>query len=518
METAYSYRRFSSKQQMKGDSLRRQVALANSYCSQNNLSLSPLTFEDLGISAFRSNNSSEDAGLGQFMLAITEGKIATPCTLLVENLDRLSRDNIDTALTQFMSIIRSDVTIITLFDNHIYRKGMDLVDYLTALISMARANEESKVKSQRIAAVWENRRTNPNTPRSKNCPFWLTVAPNKLSYDLNPNVEVVHRIFAHAKDGLGAQVIAKMLNSEGLKSPRGKAWTDATITKTLNNRAVLGEYQPKQRYDEKGNRVDRPIGLPIKDYYPSIISDEVFYEVQSAIKSRAKSKNRNASKNFLNVIKGVASCSYCGSTIRLKKQQELYYLQCSKHGTGTCNNRPISYRFLEDWIREVWLTPEYTPVSASETQETRQLKQLEAKVESINDTLKKLLVLLDDEDDEVILERIQEKKAEKREIVSEIESLKEALAPYNVSKEALWKRFTIVKTAFMQGMDDEVLKARCSLSQLINQLKGFKIGMDANSMVSFEVVTQKGETKMYHSAIRPYYHNTKYTGRIWKEV
>nr|WP_290095175.1 recombinase family protein [uncultured Escherichia sp.] len=47
---AYSYIRFSSKKQEQGDSVRRQIALAEHYAHANNLILSDKNFQDLGIS------------------------------------------------------------------------------------------------------------------------------------------------------------------------------------------------------------------------------------------------------------------------------------------------------------------------------------------------------------------------------------------------------------------------------------------------------------------------------------
>lgn len=57
---AYSYLRFSTPEQSKGDSLRRQSAMARDYARRNGLDLDEtLTFHDLGVSAFRGQNLAE---------------------------------------------------------------------------------------------------------------------------------------------------------------------------------------------------------------------------------------------------------------------------------------------------------------------------------------------------------------------------------------------------------------------------------------------------------------------------
>ncbi len=57
---AYSYLRFSTPDQIKGDSLRRQTEAAKAYAKRHGLDLDEsLTFRDMGISAFRGKDAVE---------------------------------------------------------------------------------------------------------------------------------------------------------------------------------------------------------------------------------------------------------------------------------------------------------------------------------------------------------------------------------------------------------------------------------------------------------------------------
>ena len=88
---AYSYIRFSSPEQAKGDSLRRQMELAEQYAEAHGLELdTELTFRDLGVSAYRGLNV-ETGELRAFLKAVEEGIVAPGSVLLVESLDRISR-------------------------------------------------------------------------------------------------------------------------------------------------------------------------------------------------------------------------------------------------------------------------------------------------------------------------------------------------------------------------------------------------------------------------------------------
>ena len=87
---AYSYIRFSTPEQQKGDSKRRQTELARRYADANGLDLDEtLTFHDLGVSAYRGKN--RDAALGPFVTTVEAGRVKQGSYLLVESLDRLSR-------------------------------------------------------------------------------------------------------------------------------------------------------------------------------------------------------------------------------------------------------------------------------------------------------------------------------------------------------------------------------------------------------------------------------------------
>src|SRR6266702_3132134 len=90
MPRAYSYLRFSTPEQSKGDSYRRQSKLAKDYVDRHGLVLDDkLSFNDLGVSAFRGLNSVAGR-LGAFREAVRVGLVPRGSYLLVESLDRIS--------------------------------------------------------------------------------------------------------------------------------------------------------------------------------------------------------------------------------------------------------------------------------------------------------------------------------------------------------------------------------------------------------------------------------------------
>src|SRR5262245_27229953 len=94
---AFSYIRFSKPEQLKGDSLRRQLEWGVGICTTKGWALDEILYlRDLGKSAFRGANAATGK-LGAFLEAIKSGDVKRGDVLLLESLDRLSREDIDPA-------------------------------------------------------------------------------------------------------------------------------------------------------------------------------------------------------------------------------------------------------------------------------------------------------------------------------------------------------------------------------------------------------------------------------------
>lgn len=516
-KNAISYRRFSSGKQAKGSSIARQAKLATKYANDYGLTLSDAVFEDLGVSAYHAANSKEDAGLGKLLLALRQGKIQTPCTLLVENLDRLSRAKIKVAMRQLMDITDAGAVVVTLVDGRIYTEDMEFEDFLMAGLTMQRAHEESDSKSKRLKSTWQERQSKKGFIH-KNCPYWLTPNDAKTQYIvLEDKVAQIHEVFAMALSGLGSHFIANELNAGGSVAPKGGKWSTATITKLLNNRAVLGEYQPMQRaFTKEGTRKDSPSGEPIKGFYPVILSEVLFNQVQAAVKSRLKgSHRRNATRSHLNLVKHSGQCGCCGGTLSLKQQQKLYYLQCSSRCESS---RPVSLRYLQDWLKEVWVTADFASVDYNTVPESKELAALEVEHTKFAKLADEYNDEYEETGDEDIRARAKKASGKKREIAAQIAALKEELAPLHQNQAAQKERARLVEIAFQSEITPEVVAARNRITALLAQLKGIVFHKSPTDEVTLEVKTAQDESKIYRAAKNPYHAKSKHLGSIWKEV
>jgi DNA invertase Pin-like site-specific DNA recombinase len=282
---AYSYLRFSTTRQVRGDSARRQLELARDYAKIKGLELQELALADMGVSAFKGAN--RDAALGVFLRLVQDGKIPKGAYLLVESHDRLSRQNVEDALLQFMEIIRAGIVVVTLTDEIEYRQGqLDMSKLMLSLVYMSRANEESEMKSRRAKAVWEQSRKaaveSKTLIRNAYLPQWLKWEGDRVAI-IPERAAIVQRMFALAMQGYGYTRIAAILNNEGhTEFRKNNPWRPSGVGSLLRNRRVIGEYQNCTKVD--GQR--QPIGEPIPEYYPAIVSISDFQEVQQQIATR----------------------------------------------------------------------------------------------------------------------------------------------------------------------------------------------------------------------------------------
>ena len=230
-------------------SIERQLQATKKYCTEKDLQLVD-NLQDIGLSGYHQQNLKEDAALGSFLAAVRTGIVPTPCALVVESLDRISRAEILDALSVFTTLIKSGVELHTLSDRQIYSKDSVSDNWTQLIISlsvMARGREESQIKSDRIKAARVSKFQAGQVYASY--PAWLDKegTGSTSTYSLNTEkVQLLHRIILLYRGGSGCKRIASTLNAEGILSFTGKPWRQATITKYLQSSALLGHASTKQ--------------------------------------------------------------------------------------------------------------------------------------------------------------------------------------------------------------------------------------------------------------------------------
>jgi DNA invertase Pin-like site-specific DNA recombinase len=409
MPKAYSYLRFSTPEQMKGDSYRRQSTLAQEYAARHGLELDDkLTFKDLGVSAFRGKNA-EGGQLGAFLAAVQVGKVEPGSYLLVESLDRISRQAAFIAMGTLTSILAHGINLVTLSEGKLYSQATMTAqpwDLMWAIMGFIRANDESAVKSMRLKACWKGRRDRVREkPMTSTAPLWLRLDKESGRWTvLEESAAVVRRIFRDYLDGKGAQTITRDLNSEGVppfSRPRADdkrnadRWHRATIRKLLVNPAVIGTYTPNITEYVDGRQVRKAAQKPIPGYFPAIIEEETFRRARAlALDTPSPCRGKNANTRVKNVFGGLVRCGRCESlmtyvTKGASSKGPLNYLVCTKARAGAgCKYQTVRYERLEamffqhasELLGTALLEPGFSPLDA-------EIRDAEAALSAAEDTI-----------------------------------------------------------------------------------------------------------------------------------
>ena len=337
---AISYLRFSSAIQGKGDSRTRQNASRDRWLEAHPEIPLKREMNDLGLSAFSGKHVAK-GDLGDF-LALCESKEFRAETarrdvyLLVENLDRLSRERILKALGQLEGILASGVKVVTLCDGKTYdSKSLDNVgEVMMAICTMARAHEESSIKSNRNCSAWKKQRqeirAGEKTISKVLLPTWIRMEGDGFAI-IAEAAKVVRRVFELACEGKGVSAICRSMNKEDhptlnhLRRGKGGVWNIVTINTLLRDRKVIGEIQLRKFIrdenddyvrDEKGKRQKEDSGDPIKDYYPAIIDPATFAKAKKLI-FRNYSRRGRRSKVGYNLFSKIAFDKKTGETFQV---------------------------------------------------------------------------------------------------------------------------------------------------------------------------------------------------------
>lgn len=494
---AYSYIRFSTPGQEEGDSLRRQVEQSEAYCQVHGLALDDsLRLTDRGLSAFHGVHRTRGA-LGEFHRLVEAGEVEPGSVLLVESLDRLSREQVFDALTQFTGLIRAGVKVVTLADRMEYdRESIDanFGQLIMSLVIMSRAHEESVTKALRGQAAWEQKRKEAGNGHklTARCPAWLKLSDDRKSFIVLPEVaQAVNRIFQMKLEGKGSETIVRALNEEQGWKPNGKrnpagGWRKSYVEKILRSRAVIGEYQPHRKTG--GKRI--PEGDPIPAYFPPIMDKDLFDRVQAAIQhNRGTCGNAGGRNGPVNNLFGyIAKCAHCGGSMaHVSKGQPPKggsYMVCdnARRGLG-CKKSYIRYDQFELLILTYCkgldpgeILPGNDKVQSELAILRNRLQGVEGEIAQVQRNIDNLLDNL--EAGEPVKDRLRMRQGQKTELEAQWETLARQIAKISSIAQDAEKQLQSVQELIGrmaeldgQGRIDLRLNLRGQLRRLIDEIK-----------------------------------------------
>jgi DNA invertase Pin-like site-specific DNA recombinase len=294
--------------------------LSEKWCKDRGLVLDEsLRMSDEGLSAYDGKNIAVGA-LRDFFSKIRNKDIRPGSYLLVESLDRLSRENAYVAVGLFSELVNAGIRIVTLQDNVEYNSEtiQDVRQLFYSLFVMSNANEESKKKSIRIREAWKHKKDNADKiPVTSQCPSWIRMKNGKFII-IEKRAKWARLIIKMSLCGLSIVNIQRDLNRRRIKTISGRClkWARSIIYYIITNRTAIGEYRPN--YSIGGKRISE--NRTFHNYYPAIVSKNDYEKSLSMFKGRKRTSSHGictCTNLFEQLVKYGPVGKYEGNNFRL---------------------------------------------------------------------------------------------------------------------------------------------------------------------------------------------------------
>ncbi|MBM5061375.1 recombinase family protein [Vibrio parahaemolyticus] len=349
----YNYARVSTTKQLQGVGLetQQQRSVLETLSQEHDLPIHDENFVDQGLSAYHGKH--REGALGLVLSHIESGEIPSGSILVVFSLDRLSRETVNVAMEQLLSIINRGVRVYTHIDGKMFdAKSQNLTaDLIVSLITMQRANEESETKSKRIIAAQKEALKKwkiDGKPRGAlgRVPFWIDQPTNSLNENAE-GAKVAVDLFLEGwstikiKQYLDENYPYKQTRKRSIQ--KASTWDSGVIDQLWRKVSLIGD----KRYTIDGEE------HVLHNYYPSLISLEKFNKLTRLKKPKL---GRSTSTGSLHLLKGLARCGVCGSAmVFVDKAQHSKNYVCSlaTKGEQSHNREVFSAELLELLTLEV---------------------------------------------------------------------------------------------------------------------------------------------------------------------
>lgn len=374
--------------------------------------------------------------MGDFLRAAEEGLVPKGSVLIVENLDRLTRQNLFSAMELMKNIICRGITLVTLNDGQAYTE--EAVDknpliLLSVVVMFMLGNQESAKKGERLKESWSARRARARdhgTPLTSRIPGWLKLNEDrKTFFIIKDRATIVHRIFELVAAGKGIKPIAEMLNREGVERfGGGKIWYTAYVAKIADSAAAMGTLVPHviEHVKNSDKKVLRALE-PVPGYYPAVVDEALFARVR-AMRERPSPPTRNS--DIKSMLAGLATCPKCGGRVtrisKGPKTRPSRYLVCmrAKMG-GDCTYKSIRQDLVEQAI--IAHLPMKTRSSSVEAEES--IRDIGRNLDKLNTTIANFVEQISIAPSHHLSEHLQLAERMKHDLVSRLEGAKFLASP-----------------------------------------------------------------------------------------
>ena len=425
MKTAYSYIRFSTKKQAGGDSLARQSETTADYCAANGLVLDDsLHLADLGVSAFRGKNAQSGGSIARFLDAVRTGEVEPGSALIIESLDRLTRDTPRKAIRLLLDILESGIEVHLTASRKVFYPQNDEDEekekrdpgneLILAVADSMRAHGESAGKSRLLksafAAKREKAKAGEKVRMQGMLPWWLEKAPDKSIICPPEKAELLKRIFEMMAGGMSSIKISSTLNAE---PGRLRKWVPATVCRLIKSDSPMGVLKT-------------PV-ITIEGYYPAVVPVKLIAEARSMLdKNNLCEIGRKPNPDRMpNILKGILTYANTGTPLwlawkKFKSKLTGYYISRDTDCNPLC-------RFNSNQVEGILISA-LAELKHEDTQikipvEDSARRRLEDKLSKLNREIANMLVAVR-AGSEAMVRPLLEAEDERKIITAELEIVK----------------------------------------------------------------------------------------------
>jgi site-specific DNA recombinase len=419
MKAAVYVRVSTTEQAAEGYSIRAQTDRLKAYCVSQGWDLFEIYIDD-GYSAKDTNRPN----LERMMRHIEQNLI--DC-VLVYRLDRLTRS------------VRDLYNILETFDKYDckFKSATEVYDTTTAMgrmfitIVAALAQWERENTGERIRMGMEQKAREGNWVINRS-PYGYNLDKENKTLTINEEEAlIVKNIFDYYLDGKSTIKIAVELNRLNIRTRNDVIWSGFRVNYILSNPLYIGT----MRYNF---RVNKENYFEVENTHPSIISKEIFENVQRIKESRSTSHPRAATSKF--IFSGIAKCARCGSPLsgkhgyskRGNKEYRSRGYICNRKVVGECNQRSMAERYIETQFIKYLDTLNINPDIVDDITHEDEIDDSQERMNSLNKELNEIdnrkkkwqyawvSEMISDEDFSV---RMEEEKSKEEDVNKQLSSL-----------------------------------------------------------------------------------------------
>ena len=259
------------------DELDRQVRLVKDYCKAKQYTISKV-FAEVG--------SSVDANRPEYTALLNLLNKYKNCTIVVTDLDRLSRNTVILGL--FQQLCKQQSHLVELTNGTIYNYS-DYTDSFTAdIIASVSAYIYQQTKTKMYRGMIQARKEGKRIGAK---PFGYDIVNKRLVIDPT-KADTVKRVFKLVADGVATAEVVRLLKQDNVTTNTGRFFDTRAIRLLIKNEGYTGK---------KNDNV-----------YPPIISKELFLLANSQLKSLQNCGNKRSYALSNKIV-----CSKCGSHLIL---------------------------------------------------------------------------------------------------------------------------------------------------------------------------------------------------------